>query len=1079
VSAQERFARRVNMEVASHTAFMDPILDELRTALADLAPQEPRVRFLSTVVDGQPPRLDADYWVANVRQPVRFTQTVAAAGQNHAVFIEISPHPLLTHAIGDTLGPASASELVSAVAIASTMRRDDDETRYLHTQLAELNVDDGAGAGTGRFTGIPATPWLHTAHWMAGPPERQQTPAAHPLLGVHVEMLSGHDHIWQADITGDAMPWLADQVQGQPVLPAAAFIEMAVAAGRQALGLPVGSVRVTGLEIEQNLVLDRQLQVTTQLGQAVNQPGAAGHVEIHARTAGGDWIRYAVAHLEAAQDAPVSPSDPAAATEITRPDDAADHPDYCIHPALLDAALRQLAATIPVESAEDRAATSYLPMSVASVRVFGPVGRRVRCHTGLTGAEQDGGGFLGQVTLMDDTGAAVAELTGIRLQPIDPGTLRLALDQKIFGADWIEGAVAPGPATAAGSWLLLVDPDTAAEPETQALAAGFAARLSAPSRRVITAPLTDGPELLEALTQAAADPALPPAGIVVFIGPGPFNDVRPADQDAALVRARELIWTTSVLARSAVQHWPGTPGISPRLWLVSRNGLAVRNDEPGDPAVGALKGLIRTWRFPGELARVLADEPDLGATLVDLDAGDADGDDPEALTAQLMTELQAPATDSVIAWRQQRRFVERLVRVKLDAETPAATVRADGAYILTGGLGGLGTVVARWLVTRGAGRLVLNGRSAPSDAQRSLLAELAAGAEVVFVRGDISAPGVAEQLVAAAEETGRPLRGVVHAAGVLGEGLVTAVSRENLEQVWAAKATGALRLHAATATRQLDWWVGFSSMAALLGLPGQLGYATANAWLDALLAWRRASGLPATAINWGQWSDVGIGRSLTLSVLDPIAPDEGTEALDALLGAGVGAVGVARLRLDRALATTPEFRDLGYFEKLVDEVDRATAPGAATGARPGADSAAAVAPDWSQIPAERRRDELVVRLRTILARELRVPAAKIDVDQPFPELGLDSMVAMTVLKETQQLVGVDLSASMLWNHPTVSALATHLVGLLAPPQADSPADLPEGDAHLTFDSSGGVLDELFDHVESAATGSAGSESGIF
>jgi phthiocerol/phenolphthiocerol synthesis type-I polyketide synthase B len=131
----------------------------------------------------------------------------------------------------------------------------------------------------------------------------------------------------------------------------------------------------------------------------------------------------------------------------------------------------------------------------------------------------------------------------------------------------------------------------------------------------------------------------------------------------------------------------------------------------------------------------------------------------------------------------------------------------------------------------------------------------------------------------------------------------------------------------------------------------------------------------------------------------------------------------------------------------------------------------AVTWDWSQVPSEDRLDELMMRLRAILARELRMPTSAVDVDQSFPELGLDSMMAMTVLRETNQLVGAELSATMLWNHPTISALATYLVDMLAPqevPQED-PAD-------VALDSASSVLDELFDHVESA---SAGSESGIF
>ena len=156
-------------------------------------------------------------------------------------------------------------------------------------------------------------------------------------------------------------------------------------------------------------------------------------------------------------------------------------------------------------------------------------------------------------------------------------------------------------------------------------------------------------------------------------------------------------------------------------------------------------------------------------------------------------------------------------------------------------------------------------------------------AQIAVVCGDISIPGVAERLVTAGEETGLTLRGVVHSAAVIDDQIVAALSKESMERVWAPKAAGALQVHLATAGRELDWWVGFSSTSSLLGSPGQAAYACASAWLDALVEWRRASGLPATTINWGQWSDIGVARSLTFSALDPIGPAEGIEALEAVL----------------------------------------------------------------------------------------------------------------------------------------------------------------------------------------------------
>jgi phthiocerol/phenolphthiocerol synthesis type-I polyketide synthase D len=127
-------------------------------------------------------------------------------------------------------------------------------------------------------------------------------------------------------------------------------------------------------------------------------------------------------------------------------------------------------------------------------------------------------------------------------------------------------------------------------------------------------------------------------------------------------------------------------------------------------------------------------------------------------------------------------------------------------------------------------------------------------------------------------------------------------------------------------------------------------------------------------------------------------------------------------------------------------------------------------PDWSQLSIEDRRSELQARLAAILARELRTPASAVQLDQPFPELGLDSMMAMTVLRETQKMVGIDLSANMLFNHPTITSLATYVADLLAP------EEVPQEQADELSGDSASVLDELFDSVESA---SAGSESGIF
>ncbi len=175
VTAQDRFARRVNMEVASHTALMDPILPELGSALADLAPQSPTIRFISTIADTATPTLDAQYWVDNVRQPVRFSQAITTAAEQHGTFIEISPHPTLTHAITETLGSTRHHSI-------GTLWRDRDDTVSFHSNLNSYPRLPHTPHPPGPHPVLPTTPWHHTQHWISienprGQPNPRPDPA--------------------------------------------------------------------------------------------------------------------------------------------------------------------------------------------------------------------------------------------------------------------------------------------------------------------------------------------------------------------------------------------------------------------------------------------------------------------------------------------------------------------------------------------------------------------------------------------------------------------------------------------------------------------------------------------------------------------------------------------------------------------------------------------------------------------------------------------------------------------------------------------------------------------------------------
>ncbi len=679
-------------------------------------------------------------------------------------------------------------------------------------------------------------------------------------------------------------------------------------------------------------------------------------------------------------------------TDIVLPEEASDYPGCQVHPVMFDAALQSLVAAMPDSAIDEAAEATYLPVSFETIRVFGKVGRYARCHAELVGTGNGAPGALGRVTLTSEDGTPTAEIMGIYARRVERRTVPLPLEQKVFETAWTElpGLSDVSPTTLEpGSWLVLSDDrDSTSEAED------FVATWRSSSRRVVSANLTDEPAVLASFAETAADPDRPPTDVVIFIGHDPLDSI---DPHAALKKSRDSIWYVSAAVRAIVGGWHGR---SPRLWLVTRRGLAV-DDGPGDPAIAALKGLVRVLTY---------EHPELNTTLVDLDS---ECDAAKAIEA----EAAAGSSDDVIAWRGKRRFSERLVRASLGEGVSDPVIRADGSYIVTGGLGGIGMVVAEWMVDRGAARVVLNGRSAPGEEQREILARLEERAEIAVVTGDIASTGVAEQVVAAAEATGLALRGIVHGAAVLDDSLLGAMSKESLDRVWAPKAEGALRLHHASAAAELDWWMVFSSMASLLGSPGQAAYACASAWVDALVSWRAAKGLPAAAINWGPWSEVGLAQALTGSVLDPISPPEGIEALEALLASGRRLTGVARLRADRVIAAFPEIRGLGYFAQLVEEFDFVDDGGdwAGPDALKDCDPAEAC-----KIVSERLR----VRVAAIMGY---ADQSAVDPAVPLVELGMDSLMAVRIRNTARADFGVEPPVALLLEGASLRDVTADLI----------------------------------------------------
>lgn len=338
--------------------------------------------------------------------------------------------------------------------------------------------------------------------------------------------------------------------------------------------------------------------------------------------------------------------------------------------------------------------------------------------------------------------------------------------------------------------------------------------------------------------------------------------------------------------------------------------------------------------------------------------------------------------------------------------------RPDGAYIITGGLGGLGLFMAEKMAANGCGRIVLSSRSQPTDQALEILGRIrATGVDVLVECGDIAESGTAERLVAVATADGHPVRGVLHAAGVIEDAALTNITDELIERDWAPKVYGAWNLHTATAGQPLDWFCSFSSAAALVGSPGQGAYAAANSWLDAFSLWRRSQGLPGTAIAWGAWGQIGRGTALAEGAGIAIAPDEGAYAFEALL------------RHDRAYTGYAPITGAPWLSVFAERSPFAEAFRSTGQSATGTSKLRA---ELDELPP----DEWAAKLRHVISDQVGVILRRsVDPDRPLSEYGMDSLGALELRTRIENETGIRISATGI---TTVHGLADLLCEKLLP-----------------------------------------------
>ncbi|WP_051855297.1 type I polyketide synthase [Streptomyces sp. NRRL B-1347] len=1025
------WARRIPVDYASHSPHVEAVRERIRRDLAELAPRTGDVAFFSTVTGAfqDTAGLDGAYWYRNLREPVRFEPAVRELfARGHGAFVETSPHPMLTVGVAETLAEHPER---TGVAVAS-LRREQGGLDRFSASVAEAYARgvavDWAAAWAGRaphVVDLPTYAFQRRRYWLDAPAGSGDVTAAglhsadHPLLGARVELAGSPETVLTARWSLDTHPWLADHAVGDTVVvPGTAFLELAALAGA-ATGCP----RIGELLQEAPLVLGARGAVRIQVRVAAPGDDGTRALGVHARREDAPpedpWTCHARGLLtEEAAEAPPAldgawPPPGAVPVDLTefydRMEDiglsygpafrglhtawrlgdeilaeaalpAEDHAGadrYRAHPALLDAGLHSCLLRTP------DADGAAMPFAWNDVDFHGPCGPAVRVRVS-PGADRDV-----SVLVTDADGAPAVTVRSLAARPVSPEQLRAAggAGDSLYRLAWVS-APATEPAEP-GAWAVLGD-DTAELPAT----AGQFTDL--PAYRTAIGSGTAVPDVVLAPLRAGQEP----------------DDA--ARARALTCRTLELLqdWLAEDAADGRTEPRPAEGALTPRLVLVTRGAPAAPDDEqPVDPAAAAVWGLVRSAQAenPGRFVLVdLDDHPDSTA----------------ALAAALATH------EPQLALRAGRILVPRVERAPV-ADGGDTPWDADGTVLVTGASGTLGRAVARHLVAAHGVRhlLLVSRRGGESDEAARLGADLADhGARVTWAACD-AADRAALAAVLGAVPAAHPLSAVVHAAGVLDDGVIPALTPDRVDRVFRPKADAALHLDELTRAARPAAFVVFSSAAATLGSAGQGNYAAANTFLDALVRRRRQQGLPALSLGWGLWADTsamtaGLDRSRTArSGLKELATDEGLALLDAAMGSAEPLL--LPVRLDTAALRARGDALPPVLRGLVRVQGRHGATRAA--------GAAALRRRLAALTPAERDLHLIDLVRAETATVLGHPSPEaVGRDRAFKDLGFDSLTAVELRNRLTAATGLRLPATLVFDHPTPAALAERLAAELAP-----------------------------------------------
>ncbi|MBL8150529.1 MAG: SDR family NAD(P)-dependent oxidoreductase, partial [Blastocatellia bacterium] len=1045
---QARGIRHYMLKVsyAFHSPQMESLQKDLERHLSSIEPRQGSIPIFSTLLGRKVSGFEynARYWGRHLRQSVQFSEAISnSADEKFDTFLEIGPQATLSTAIAEIL-----FNKVKVDVITSVHNREQEHLAVVNA-LGKLycigfSVDWASFYGrTGPQVDLPHHPWQKESLWIEKLTKPNIWTTEQGLIGKSFKPATQpNTYFWEFQLSTDIFPYLADHiVNGVVVLPGAMWLSLVLVAAKQIFGNP--PYRLTDIAFQEILYLSPDISYKLQLIIYLTEKGDAKFEFLSSKDSS-SWRLHAIGSIRSGiTDLPkkidiidlkksciehfgksrfyslleeqgiklgenfqkiveVSRCK-SMLTDQSSVGEAVAHlvseidSMYQIHPTLLDACFQTLMATLPFDKEKG---LTFVPISIKEFNFYklptSSVWNHAQLKSGLRSIDDI---LTTDLTLCDEHYQPTLSIVGLQARCLDSRIN--TKDERYYELAWQPQEL---KVSMSGRVKLLVFTHSSFIKQilnrfgeqaqiTFVLPGKNYSFLETNIYKLDPGNLSDFSRLLQ-----DAFPAEFPDHIIHLWSLSNCNI-------GTISQLKEVQQLGSISILHLVQaivkiNW------SSRLWLVTADVQAVKNDRI-NLAHSPIWGLGRT---------IAQEYPSLKCSNIDIG-----GELSDSNLLQLWQEIMANSLENQIVLRSNNRYVARLQPANLGILSKRQLkLVAEATYLITGGTGGIGIKLAEWLVECGARHIILVGRSRPNLTVQKVIDSLAERAEVRVVNTDIAN---STELCKLLTEIPKhfPLRGVIHAAGLLSDATLLEQNAEKFFEVFNPKVFGTWNLHQITKDLPLDFLIMFSSIASIFGSAGQANYAAANAFLDQLSHYRRLAGYPAITINWGPWAEVGMAAAkenrserMAATGLSSIRPSEALQELEHIIEHSPAEICLFSLNIKLwgncypNIAHLPIFANL-HLQESINSVTNNLRKDLLT--------------TESYISRYRILEKHIVEQ---VARVLKVDVSKLDVDRSFLEIGVDSLMAMEIRNRLEKSLDITLPATLIWTYSDITSLTPYI-----------------------------------------------------